>query len=84
MNFECDVPRGSTQGCFHHDLEVDVPNWVACLNHTPVVKRYVVKYGSKNEHQIDMCLKANGQHAHNMITTLGSIVNIMWGTYVTI
>ena len=41
-------------------------------------------YGFKNEYQNNMCLIEIGLHAENMITILGSIVNIFQGTYMTI
>ena len=37
----------------------------------------MVKCGSKNRHQKDMCLKEIGLTAQNMFTILGSIVNII-------
>ena len=39
--------------------------------------------GSKNGHQIDMGSKEIGLCAQNMLTILGSVANIIWGTYVT-
>ena len=44
----------------------------------------MVRCGSKNGHQKDMCLKEIGLRAQNMLTILGSIVNIIGGTYMTI
>ena len=42
---------------------------------------------SENEHYKDMCLKEVGLHAHNLLTTVGSTINIIvcmcvGGTYV--
>jgi hypothetical protein len=37
----------------------------------------VVKCTTKNGHQKDMCLKGNGLHVQNMLTIVGSIVNII-------
>ena len=44
---------------------------------TPVFERYVVRCGSKNWHQIYMCLKEIGLCAQNMLIILGSIVNMI-------
>ena len=38
---------------------------------------YVVRCGSKNRHQKDMCSKENGLCAQNMLTILHFIVNII-------
>jgi hypothetical protein len=41
---------------------------------------YVVKCGSKKEHQQDMCLiETERVHAHNLMFILGSPINIDWG-----
>ena len=43
----------------------------------------VVGCGSKNKHRKDiMCLKEMALCAQNMLTILGSIVNIIGGTYI--
>ena len=39
---------------------------------------YVGRCGSKNGYQKDMCLEDIGLCAQNMITMIGSIVNIIW------
>ena len=39
----------------------------------PIYEWYVVRCGSKNGHQNDMCLKEIGLHAQNMLTILGSM-----------
>ena len=44
----------------------------------------MVRCGLKNIYQKDMCLKEIGLHAQNIVIILGSIVNIIEGTYVTI
>ena len=45
---------------------------------------YVVWCGSKNKYQIDICTNEIGLRIENMIFILGSIVNIIWGTYMII
>ena len=62
---------------------VDVPNSNTTLTWTPIFESYVVRCGSKNGHQKDMSLKEIGLHAQNMLTILGSKVNMIWGTYMT-
>ena len=64
-------------------IKGDVPNLVTYLNQTPMFESYAVKYGSKNVYHKDMCLKVIGSRAQNL-TILGSIVNIIVGTYMTI
>ena len=44
----------------------------------------MVRYGSKNGQQKDMCLKEIGLRAQVLITILGSMVNTMGGAYMTI
>ena len=44
---------------------------------------YVVGCGSKNGYQKDVCLKEIGLRAQNMITILGSIVDVIGGTRMT-
>ena len=45
---------------------------------TPIFEWYVVRCGSKNGHQKGiMCFKEIGLHAPNVLTILGSIVNII-------
>ena len=47
---------------------------------TPIFEWYVVRCGSKNGHQKGiMCFKEIGLHAPNVLTILGSIVNIITG-----
>ena len=65
------------------ETKLDMPNnLVTYLNQIPI---YVVWCGSNNGYQKGiMCLKEIGIHAQNMITVLGTIVNITGGTYMTI
>ena len=52
---------------------------------TPIFEWYVVWYGSNNRYQKGiMCLEAIRLRDQNMITILGSIVNIIGTTYMTI
>ena len=60
--------------------------WLATLSYlltligTLVFERYVLKCGSKNGHQKDLCLKETEQvHAQNLMLILGSTINIDWG-----
>ena len=50
---------------------------------TPIFEWYVVRCGSKNGQQIYICSKQIGLCAQNMLTVLGSIVNMIAGTYMT-
>ena len=61
-------------------FKVDIPNSITYFDWTPLFEWYVVRCSSKNGDQKDMCLKEIGLHAQNMITILGSIVNISGGT----
>ena len=45
---------------------------------TPVFE-WLIRCGSKNRHQKDMCLKEIGLQAQNMLTILGSIANMIGG-----
>ena len=63
-----------------HILRVDVPNSNTTIIQTPILDWYVVKCGSKNRHQKDMCSKYIGSLAQNMLTILGSKVNMIVGT----
>ena len=51
---------------------------------TPIFEWYMVMCESKNGHQKHMCLKQIGPCAQNMPTILGSMVNMIGGTYMTI
>ena len=44
----------------------------------------MVRCGSKDGHQKDVCLKEIGLRAQTIITVLGSVVNLPGGTYTTI
>ena len=50
---------------------------VAHLNWKPMFEWYVIWCGCKDGYHKDMCLKRVRLHAQNMITILGSIVNII-------
>jgi hypothetical protein len=65
--------------------KVGVPNSVIYLNRTPIFEMYVISCGFKNGYQQDMmCLnESHGLCAHNMITILGLIVNIIEGIFLT-
>ena len=54
--------------------KVDVPRSATSINRTHLFELFVVRCGSKNGHQKNMCLKDIGLHAPNMLTFLGSIV----------
>lgn len=54
--------------------QVDSPY---CVNKTPIFGWYVVWCGFKNKYQKYMCLKDISLHAHNILTILRSIVNII-------
>jgi hypothetical protein len=55
---------------------------VTFLKQIPIFEWWVVRCRSKDGHQKDMCLKEIGLHAQYWLTILGSIVNIVEGTYV--
>ena len=61
-----------------HVPKVDVPRFNTTTMWTPAFEWYVVRCGSKNA-----CSKEIGQHAQNMLTILSSLVNMLWGTYMT-
>jgi hypothetical protein len=44
---------------------------------------YVVRHGYKNGHLEDMCSEDVGLRLQNMQTILGSLVNMIGGTYTT-
>ena len=62
--------------------KVSRPFMVTFFNRTALWSGCVVRWGSKYAHQKDMCLEI-GQRAQNLLTILGSIVNIIGGIYVT-
>ena len=56
------------------------PYSVTFVIYTLIFQWYVVKCGSKNNHQKGMCFTEIGLQAKNMITILGSIVNTIEGS----
>jgi hypothetical protein len=65
-------------------LEVDAPESNTAIIWTPIFKWYVVWCGSKNGHQKGMmCLDEIGLCAQKTLAVLGSIVNMIGGTYTT-
>ena len=56
-----------------------MPNPNTTIMWTPTFERHVTGYGSTSKHQ-----KAFGLHAQTMLTILGSIINMIGGTYTTI
>ena len=65
------------------DLKGTQPS-ITFLNRTPIFEWYVVRCGSKNGYQIGMWLKEIGLGTQNLITILGSILNIILGSYMII
>ena len=63
---------------------VDVPNSIVYLNWMPILERYMVRCGSKNGYLKVMWLKEIGLCAQDVITILGSIINKIERTYMTI
>ena len=53
--------------------------WFPSLTREPIFEWCVVKCGSKNRQQKDKCLKQIGLRAHNLVTILSSVVNIVGG-----
>ena len=49
----------------------------------PIFEGYVIGCGFKDGHWQDMCWKEIGLHAQNMLTIIGSIVNVIGVTYMT-
>ena len=64
--------------------KIDLPNLVTYLNQTPIFEWCVARIGSKNGYPKDMSLEEIRLHAENMMTILGSTINIIGGTYMTI
>lgn len=64
-------------------IKVDVCNANVAIMWTPIIEWFIVRCGSKNGYQKDMCLKVIGLCAHNILTILGSIVYMIGGTYMT-
>ena len=65
------------------NVEVNVLNLVAYLNRTPIFEWYVVWCGSNNKFKKDTCLQEIGLRAQNLITILGSFVNMIVRTRMT-
>jgi hypothetical protein len=57
-----------------------VPNLVTYLNQTPIFEWCVARVGSKNGCPKDMSFEEIRLHAQNMMTILGSTMNIIGGT----
>ena len=60
-------------------LKIDVPNFNTRTIWTFIFKWYVVRCGSKNGHQNDTWLKDIGLCAQNMLSILGSLINLFKG-----
>ena len=58
---------------------VDVPHLVTYPNWTPIFHWCVVRCGSKNGHQKDMCTKDIGLCAQNLFTIQGLNNKFNWG-----
>ena len=67
-----------------YSIKIDMLDSVTYLNRTPIFEWYMVRFGSKDGHQKDICLKEIGLRAQTIITVLGSVVNLLGGTYMTI
>ena len=67
-----------------NSCEVDVPKLALTLIGHLYFEWYVVRCGSKNGYEKDMCLKETRLRIQNMIITLGSIANILEETHITI
>lgn len=83
----CDIqslPKSSVGGWCHVRIKVNVPISVTYLNRSPVFELYAFWCSSNNRYQKDMCYKEIPLHVQNMITFLGSSVNLIGGTYMTI
>ena len=55
---------------------VDVPNLVAYLKQTPIFESGILLCAASSKYQKDVCSKEIGLRAQNMLTTLGSLINI--------
>jgi hypothetical protein len=54
-----------------------VPKLVTYLNQTPIFEWCVVRFGSKNGYPKDMSFEEIRLHVENMMTILGSTMNII-------
>ena len=57
-------------------FNISRPYSVTCLHWIPIFELHVVRCGSKNGHQKDLCLDEIGLCAQKMVTILGLVVNI--------
>ena len=48
-----------------------------------MVEGCVVRYGYKNWHEKNMCMKGIGPRIQNMLIIVRLEVNLIWGTYMT-
>ena len=60
------------------------PHSATFLSEYPIFQWCVVRCGSKDSHQKEICLTEIGLRAQNVLAILGSIVNIIGETYMTI
>ena len=60
---------------------VDAPRMNKIIMWTPIFEWYVLRCGSKNGAYKYTCLKEIGLRSQNMLSILGSIVNMIWGIY---
>jgi hypothetical protein len=75
------------RGWNYHSLphRVSGSNVKCPLKWVLIVECCVVTYGFENTYQKNMCLKeVELRHAQNMLTILGSTINIVEGTYMII
>jgi hypothetical protein len=64
--------------------KVGVPKSNIARIWTPTFEWYEVRCGSRNRHQKDMCLKEIRLRAQNLLIFLGSVVNMIEGSCMTI
>ena len=60
-----------------HKYKVDVPTSMTDLNQAPIFEWIVVWCDLKNKYHKHVCLKGIGLFSHNMITIMGSTINII-------
>jgi hypothetical protein len=60
-----------------------MPNPNIAIGCTSMFEWYVVRHGYKNGHLEDMCSEDVGLRLQNMQAILGSLVNMIGGTYTT-
>ena len=65
------------------DFKKDVPKPNTTIVWIPISEYSMVRYGSKNWHQNSVSLSEIVLHAQNILTILGSLVNVIEGTYMT-